>query len=290
MTKEDEPFVPLSQEFASLIPRTQSSLISDRLLELISQKLHHLHSISHFSPQSPDLSRSLLHSKTQKSDTILRNDWKFLEATGEIQFINERAIAAQKDIIKYILKQIGTNLLKGKSIMSMSLPVDIFDNKSLLERIAGSFGYVPILFKKAAESKDELQQIKLVSVFLSTVNLLQMKLEKPFNPILGETFQGYLGGIPVCLEQISHHPPISAFYMETDEFMFYGNLEAKVEMGLNSIEGFSCGFLHVEFKQTKVHFECVQPGIEISGIVSGARKFRVINKAAIICRQSNLYS
>ena len=41
-------------------------------------------------------------------------------------------MAAQKDVIKYIFKQIGSNILKGKSIMNMSLPVDIFDNKSLL--------------------------------------------------------------------------------------------------------------------------------------------------------------
>lgn len=118
-------------------------------------------------------------------------------------------------MIKYIFKQIGSNILKGKSIMSMSLPVDIFDNKSLLERMMGSYGYAPIFIAKAAESTNEVEQIKLTAVFLTTVNLLQMKLEKPFNPILGETFQGYIGGIPIYIEQISHHPPISAIYMET---------------------------------------------------------------------------
>jgi Oxysterol-binding protein len=35
---------------------------------------------------------------------------------------------------------------------------------------------------------------------------------KPFNPILGETWQGLLpDGSRIYLEQISHHPPISAF-------------------------------------------------------------------------------
>ena len=69
--------------------------------------------------------------------------------------------------------------------MNMSLPVDIFDNKSLLERMMGSYGYVPVFISKAAESNDEIYQIKLIAVFLSTMNILQMKLEKPFNPILG---------------------------------------------------------------------------------------------------------
>jgi hypothetical protein len=44
------------------------------------------------------------------------------------------------------------------------------------------------------------------------------KISKPFNPILGETYQGIIGGIPIYFEQISHHPPISAFYMKTDKF------------------------------------------------------------------------
>ena len=37
---------------------------------------------------------------------------------------------------------------------------------------------------------------------------------KPFNPILGETWQATLSnGTTLYLEQISHHPPISAFQM-----------------------------------------------------------------------------
>lgn len=38
---------------------------------------------------------------------------------------------------------------------------------------------------------------------------------KPFNPILGETWQAVLSdGTSMFMEQISHHPPVSAFHME----------------------------------------------------------------------------
>lgn len=38
---------------------------------------------------------------------------------------------------------------------------------------------------------------------------------KPFNPILGETWQASLSdGTTMFMEQISHHPPVSAFHME----------------------------------------------------------------------------
>ena len=52
-----------------------------------------------------------------------------------------------------------------------------------------------------------------VTAFIASAPTLELIMQKPFNPILGETFQCFLKGIPLCYEQISHHPPISAYYM-----------------------------------------------------------------------------
>ena len=41
-------------------------------------------------------------------------------------------------------------------------------------------------------------------------SVLYLSMEKPFNPILGETFQCWINGCPLYAEQISHHPPIGA--------------------------------------------------------------------------------
>ena len=38
-------------------------------------------------------------------------------------FIDDEALSMQKDVLKMILKQISSNLMRGKSIMNMSLPV-----------------------------------------------------------------------------------------------------------------------------------------------------------------------
>ncbi len=41
------------------------------------------------------------------------------------------------------------------------------------------------------------------------------KWKKPFNPILGETWQASLSdGSQMFMEQISHHPPVTAFNLE----------------------------------------------------------------------------
>lgn len=67
-------------------------------------------------------------------------------------FINQKQLELQKDIIKMVLKQISSNIMSGKSIMNMSLPVEIFDNSSILERVAGGFGYAPKFLVPAGET------------------------------------------------------------------------------------------------------------------------------------------
>jgi hypothetical protein len=173
-------------------------------------------------------------------------DW-IINKDGDFVFLNQRVINAQKDVLRFIVSQLCTNLIRGKSIMNMSLPVDIFDDRSLLERNACCFGYAPIFLKQAATLTDEVEQMKLVMTFILSQPTLELRSEKPFNPILGETFQGFLGSVPICYEQISHHPPISSFYMKSDTFEFFGNLISYADLGVNSGVCGNSGTLHIKF-------------------------------------------
>lgn len=51
---------------------------------------------------------------------------------------------AQKKVLTFIIKSIGKNILSGKGILNMSLPVDIFCRESNIERMAMSYGYFPV--------------------------------------------------------------------------------------------------------------------------------------------------
>jgi hypothetical protein len=111
-----------------------------------------------------------------KDDFVLQHgDW-IINDNNEFVFTNQQVMDAQKDVIKYIIKQVGSNLLSGKSIMNMSLPVDIFDSRSILERAAASFGYAPIFLSKAFQSTDDIEQMSMVATFMSTAALLELKV------------------------------------------------------------------------------------------------------------------
>lgn len=74
-------------------------------------------------------------------------------------------------------------------------------------------------------------------------------MEKPFNPILGETYQGWIAGCPVYCEQISHHPPISAFYFVGRGYTISGRLEPTIDLSINSGVGWNQGEFTIRFEK-----------------------------------------
>ncbi len=53
--------------------------------------------------------------------------------TEGLEYINQDILKKQRSVMTYMLKKIGANLLSGKSIMNVSLPLNIFDPRSVLE-------------------------------------------------------------------------------------------------------------------------------------------------------------
>lgn len=76
----------------------------------------------------------------------------------------------------------------------------------------------------------------LLAVSIGTVGIL---MDKPFNPILGETIQLWIDGCPMYVEQISHHPPIASYYFIGRGYTIHGMIEPKMNFGMNYIRGFS---------------------------------------------------
>lgn len=87
--------------------------------------------------------------------------------------------------------------------------------------------------------------MKRVTTFIAIATSCQLAMQKPFNPILGETFQGYLKGIPIYYQQTFHNPPISSYFMKCDQFTLYGNLVPFADVGLNTAIGGNLGKMNI---------------------------------------------
>ena len=71
-------------------------------------------------------------------------DWKITEK-GEFININYEKIKAQSGIFKLVMKKLGKQLFSGKSIMNMSLPIQVFGDDTILQRLSRGYCYAPIL-------------------------------------------------------------------------------------------------------------------------------------------------
>jgi hypothetical protein len=81
-----------------------------------------------------------------------------------------------------------------------------------------------LLEKKACMTDDPVERFRHCVAFALSNSILYFDMEKPFNPILGETFQGVIDGCPVYAEQISHHPPISSILLVGRGYRVSANL------------------------------------------------------------------
>ena len=59
----------------------------------------------------------------------------FVNERGYLECSDEKIKEANKGVIPFILKELAKNVLTGKGIVAISLPVRIFQPNSLLERI-----------------------------------------------------------------------------------------------------------------------------------------------------------
>uniref|UniRef100_A0AC34F5K1 Oxysterol-binding protein n=1 Tax=Panagrolaimus sp. ES5 TaxID=591445 RepID=A0AC34F5K1_9BILA len=107
----------------------------------------------------------------------------------------------------------------GKDLSRISMPVDFNEPISALQKQTEDLEYSFIL-DRAVDEDDATKRLALVTIFaLSSYSTIGKRTTKPFNPMLGETFdfdrRNDLGWKSVA-EQVSHHPPTSALAAESD--------------------------------------------------------------------------
>uniref|UniRef100_A0A3Q1AP66 Oxysterol-binding protein n=1 Tax=Amphiprion ocellaris TaxID=80972 RepID=A0A3Q1AP66_AMPOC len=103
----------------------------------------------------------------------------------------------------------------GKELSKIPMPVNFNEPLSMLQRLSEDLEYYEIL-DKAAKCQNSLEQMCYVAAFtVSSYSTTVHRTGKPFNPLLGETFE--LDRLRECgyrslCEQVSHHPPAAAHH------------------------------------------------------------------------------
>uniref|UniRef100_A0A3Q1HLF3 Oxysterol-binding protein n=1 Tax=Anabas testudineus TaxID=64144 RepID=A0A3Q1HLF3_ANATE len=182
----------------------------------------------------PDTTESLnssMSNGTTDADPFDSHDDRDDDGEGE-------SVEEHKSVIMHLLSQVRL----GMDLTKVVLPTFILERRSLLEMYADFFAH-PDLFVSITEQPEPRERmVQVLKWYLSAFHAGRKGsvAKKPYNPILGEVFYCHWdlpseseeppqhtepvsdGPVPgassnsVCFvaEQVSHHPPISAFYAE----------------------------------------------------------------------------
>ncbi|KRY50292.1 Oxysterol-binding protein-related protein 6, partial [Trichinella britovi] len=127
----------------------------------------------------------------------------------------------------------------GKSLISISLPVAVFEPLNVLQVLCEEMEYSNLL-DQASEEQNPYRRMALVCCFAMSryCNTIYRTGRKPFNPVLGETYE-YIRqdlGWKFIAEQVSHHPPVSACYADSKSWQMTETLGASVKIWGGSLE------------------------------------------------------
>ncbi|XP_060063801.1 oxysterol-binding protein-related protein 1-like [Ylistrum balloti] len=126
----------------------------------------------------------------------------------------------------------------GKELSKITMPVVFNEPLSFIQRISEYMEYTSLL-EKASLASDPAERFAYVSAFaVSAISSNWDRIGKPFNPLLGETFELNRSdlGFRLVGEQVSHHPPVSAFLVESKQFKIHGSIHPKLKFWGKSVE------------------------------------------------------
>jgi len=138
---------------------------------------------------------------------------------------------------------------------AVSLPVWLFEPTTILTRMAEMLHFAELL-NEGADVSNPLDRMAFVAAFSITGYNGTERLGKPFNSLLGETFEFVdpRTGVKMFSEQVSHHPPISAGQAESEKFVWWQESKVKTKFNGNSVDLDTQGKTHIYFPRTKDHF------------------------------------
>merc|ERR1712023_10845 len=143
----------------------------------------------------------------------------------------------------------------GKDITrGFSLPVWIFEPTSFLQVMAEPLQYDEGLFN-AASRDNSIERLAFVGAFAAATWSIAVRTRKPFNPLLGETFElvPQDGRYHFIGEQVSHHPPIAASRTTSESFVLELESEVKTKFTGNAVEANPIGTNHFRTKKYGDH-------------------------------------
>ncbi|XP_005803287.1 oxysterol-binding protein-related protein 5-like isoform X1 [Xiphophorus maculatus] len=211
------------------------------------------------------------------------------EAT-QVETVSEE----NKGLIWGLLKQ----LRPGMDLSKVVLPTFILEPRSFLDKLSDYYYHADLLSEASLEESAYGRIKQVLRWYLSGFYKKPKGLKKPYNPILGETFRccWLHPQTDSCTfyiaEQVSHHPPISAFYIcnRKDGFCIGGSILAKSKFYGNSLSAILDGKARLLFLSRDEEYAITMPYAHCKGFLYGTMTLELGGKVTIECEKTKCFA
>uniref|UniRef100_A0A8C7KWI8 Oxysterol-binding protein n=1 Tax=Oncorhynchus kisutch TaxID=8019 RepID=A0A8C7KWI8_ONCKI len=165
----------------------------------------------------------------------------------------------------------------GLELSKITMPIVFNEPLSFLQRITEYMEHT-YLINKACSLSDSIERMQVraythPAFAVSAVASQWDRTGKPFNPLLGETYELTREdhGYRLISEQVSHHPPISAFHAESlvGDFVFHGSIYPKLKFWGKSVEAEPKGTITLELLKHGEVYTWTNPFCCVHNVILG---------------------
>ncbi|CAH0698225.1 unnamed protein product [Spodoptera exigua] len=205
----------------------------------------------------------------------------------------EEVAEENKSLLWFLLKQVRP----GMDLSKVVLPTFILEPRSFLDKLSDNYYHADIL-AEAQQVEDPYQRfVAVLRWYLSGLYRKPKGLKKPYNPVLGETFRCCWRHSPesytyYVAEQVSHHPPVSAFYVANrkEGFVIEGSLLARSKFYGNSTSAILEGCARIHLLNWGETYVTTAPYAHCKGIVIGTLSMELGGKVHVMCAETGYHA
>lgn len=208
---------------------------------------------------------------------------------------SEEIPKCEGSVVRFLLSQ----LRPGMSLSRVTLPTFILETRSTIQRFTDWMAHADILRKANAEDDPVMRCFHLCTWIVSGFHMSPRLPKKPYNSLLGEVFRAALIDTDNKImgsyeaEQVSHHPPISAFHFwdRKGNTVIWGHSEMRSKFTGNSVVA------QMDHENTRVNFEVLSRGESYEfnfpdmwgrGILIGTLRMEICGEVRIKCQKTGV--
>lgn len=149
------------------------------------------------------------------------------------------------------------------------------------------------LLDQACKTQDPLERMAIVTIYIiSTITVCEKTTTKPFNPLLGETYEFCNDDFEYLSEQVSHHPPVTACYCKgkKSNYVYWTNQKTNISFNGKNMTMTQQYLAYVDLPDFNERYQVHLPQLSLHNFIIGTPYVDIGDSMEVIKVDSNLKS